>query len=69
MGDQELGPGFPLLPPSKANTLGGRGGDKRREEWTEVQNEQQRKREMGKIDKQMSARSHQLGAGILKQNV
>lgn len=32
--------------------------------WTEVQNEQ----EMRKRDKQMSAGSHQLGAGILKQN-
>lgn len=28
-----------------------------------------RGREMRKIDKQMSARSHQLGAGILKENV
>lgn len=28
-----------------------------------------RGKEMKKIDKQMSARSHQLGAGILKQNV
>lgn len=53
----------PSLPLSKTNTprwvgvvvLG----------WTEVRNEQ----EMRKTDKQMSARSHQLGAGILKQNV
>lgn len=45
---QGLGPDFPLPPPSKANTLRrdrNEGGKKRREGWTEVQNEQQRKRD------------------------
>lgn len=44
-----------------------KGGEKRREgQRYKMSN---RGREMRKIDKQMSARSHQLGAGILKQNV
>ena len=68
----------PSLPACKANTLwrdrdAGREkkGGEGREGWTEVENEQQRKERRRKRDrdKQMSARSHQLGAGILKQNV
>lgn len=45
---------------------GGRDGQRKKMSNTDTQDGERRKRDRSK---QMSARSHQLGAGILKQNV